>query len=561
MKFKILTVFFLLISSSVFSQENIVPGEMLVMFKTGHDSDEILKEINSENVSVDLEIIKPISRRINAWHLAYNPLTTSPQAAINLFAGRQDVEIVQYNHNNVQLRDTICPNDTQFNVQWNLYNDGTNGSGGTADISACDAWAITTGGASAQGDPIVVAVIDGGFQISHEDINFFKNATEMAGSSGVDDDGNGYIDDVNGWDAGGNDGNLPQSSHGTHVSGTVGAIGNNGIGVTGVNWDVQVLPVATNGGSSGFESTVLTAYGYVLELRAQYDQTSGAEGAFVVSTNSSFGIDNADPNDYPLWCAFYDSLGAYGILSAGATANNLVDIDAVGDVPTACSSDWLISVTNTTSSDDLGWAGYGLTTIDMGAPGTNILSTNPTNDYGQSSGTSMATPHVAGAIGLMWSAACSDMITDYKNDPATLALTVKDYMLNSGLDAVSALSPTGSNPTVTGGRLNLHKSVVAMGQYASCPALGLDETDTGLMRLYPNPSNGVIRVSFSDIEEGFYVVELNNLIGQQVNLKNEFISGYGELTLDYSSEAAGQYILNLKNISGNFSRSFKLILE
>ena len=108
MKFKILTVFFLLISSSVFSQENIVPGEMLVMFKTGHDSDEILKEINSENVSVDLEIIKPISRRINAWHLSYNPLTTSPQAAINLFAGRQDVEIVQYNHNNVKLRDTLC---------------------------------------------------------------------------------------------------------------------------------------------------------------------------------------------------------------------------------------------------------------------------------------------------------------------------------------------------------------------------------------------------------------------------------------------------------------------
>ena len=100
-----------------------------------------------------------------------------------------------------------------------------------------------------------------------------------------------------------------------------------------------------------------------------------------------------------------------------------------------------------------------------------------------------------------------------------------------------------------------------MGQYASCPALGLDETDTGLMRLYPNPSNGVIRVSFSDIEEGFYVVELYNLIGQQVNLKNEFISGYGELTLDYSSEAAGQYILKLKNASGNFSRSFQLVLK
>ena len=560
MKKIVLSILCLVVLSPMFSQSNIVSGEILVMFKSGYNVTNVLNEINTANSSANLEIIKPISRRINAWHLSYNEATTTPVEAINLFAVRQDVEIVQYNHDNVKLRDTLCPDDTQFNEQWNFYNDGTNGSGGTVDISACDAWAITTGGTTAQGDPIVVAVIDGGFQISHEDINFFENATEATGTTGVDDDGNGYVDDVNGWDAGGNDGTLPSSQHGTHVSGTVGAIGNNGIGVTGVNWDVQVLPVATNGGA-GFESTVLTAYGYVLELRAQYDQTSGAQGAFVVSTNSSFGIDNADPNDYPLWCAFYDSLGAYGIISAGATANNLVDVDAVGDVPTACPSDWLVSVTNTTSTDDLAWAAYGLTTIDMGAPGEDILSTNPTNDYGQSSGTSMATPHVAGAIGLMWSAACSDMITDYKNDPANLALTVLGYMLNDGLDQVTALSPTGSNPTVTGGRLNLHKSVVAMGQYASCPALGIRENDKGSIVLYPNPANDLVRVEFNDIEEGTYDITLYNLLGQQVDSKTEFISGFGELTLDYSSTVPGQYVVKLKNSTENFTRSFRLIIN
>jgi subtilisin family serine protease len=280
-----------------------------------------------------------------------------------------------------------------------------------------------------------------------------------------------------------------------------------------------------------------------------------------VSTNSSFGIDNADPNDYPLWCAFYDSLGAYGIISAGATANNLVDIDAVGDVPTACPSDWLVSVTNTNQTDGLAFAAYGLTTIDMGAPGTDILSTNPTNDYGQSSGTSMATPHVAGTIGLMWSAACSDMITDYKNDPANLALTVLGYMLNDGLDQVSSLSPTGSNPTVTGGRLNLYKSVVAMGQYASCPALGIRENDNGRLALYPNPTSDLVTVVFNDIEEGIYNIKLYNLLGQQVDSKTEFISGFGELTLDYSSTVAGQYVVKLENSAGDFSRSFRLVVK
>src|SRR5690606_10330895 len=106
--------------------------------------------------------------------------------------------------------------------------------------------------------------------------------------------------------------------------------------------------------------------------------------------------------NYPIWCGFYDDLGAHGILSAGATANANWNIDTMGDVPTACPSDYMVAVTNTTHNDTKnGGAGYGATQIDLGAPGTSILSTTPGGGYGTSTGTSMATPHVAGAIGLI----------------------------------------------------------------------------------------------------------------------------------------------------------------
>ncbi|MFT7613323.1 MAG: subtilisin family serine protease [Parvicellaceae bacterium] len=556
MKKLILSLLTLAFITSLSAQDNIVSGELMVMFKHKIDAQEVLKELNENHPGTDVQIINAISARTNIWHLSFNDAVTSNADAINLFAVREDVEIVQYNHNNVVNRDTVCTNDPNFADQW-----AWGGSGGSVHILACDAWGITTGGTTAHGDRIVVAVIDGGFDITHQDINFFQNATEVGGTAGVDDDGNGYIDDIDGWDAGGNDGTIPSAQHGTHVSGTVGAIGDNGIGVTGVNQDVDVMAIATNGGGGSFESTVLAAYGYALEMRALYDQTSGAEGAFVVSTNSSFGIDNADPAAYPLWCAFYDSLGAYGIISAGATANANTDIDAVGDVPTACSSDWLISVTNTTSTDAKGNAAWGLTTIDMGAPGTGILSTNPSDAYGSSSGTSMATPHVAGTIGLMWSAACADMVTDFKNDPGNLALTVRNYLLNDGVDYISALSPTGATPTVTGGRLNLYKAVLSMGQYGSCPALGVTDLDFGTIRVFPNPSDGNVSFKYSGLEQGMYSVDVSNLLGQTMDVRQVALNSEGTLDIDYNDLSAGQYILRVTNQNNKASNTFKLIIE
>jgi PKD repeat protein len=175
----------------------------------------------------------------------------------------------------------------------------------------------------------------------------------------------------------------------------------------------------------------------------------------VVSTNSSFGVDLGNPNNFPIWCAFYDSLGAEGILSAGATANANYNVDTQGDIPTACPSNFLVSVTNTTNTDGKNNScGYGLTTIDLGSPGTNVYNTVTNSGYQNLTGTSMATPHVAGAIGLMYAAACDNLISESKNNPAVVATQMKSYLL-TGVDPVTSMNGI----TVTGGRLNVFNAL------------------------------------------------------------------------------------------------------
>src|ERR1019366_8230289 len=309
------------------------------------------------------------------------------------------VKIAQFNHR-FQQRNT--PNDAQFGAQWNLNNTGQNSGTVGADISAIKAWNIATGGLTSTGDTIIVAVIDGGFDITHRDLNFWKNYHEIPHNH-IDDDNNGYIDDFDGWNSSTNNDSLTVIDHGTHISGIIGAKGNNCIGVAGINWKIIIMPVCTDG---SVEANVVAAYAYVMKQRRIYNQTNGAKGSFVVATNSSFGVEKGQPSAYPLWCAMYDSLGSVGIVNAVATTNANRNVDTQGDIPTACPSNWLITVTNTTNRDTTAGAGYGATTIDLGAPGTNITSTTSSNTYSSLSGTSVATPHVAGAIALMYAVAC-----------------------------------------------------------------------------------------------------------------------------------------------------------
>lgn len=401
--------------------------------------------------------------------VSFDPSVVDEQWLLSQVRNNPLVRNAQFNHL-VTQRDSF-PDDPNLSSQWGMHNTGQTGGINDADIDAPEAWSISTGGLTALGDTIVVAVIDGGFELSHSDLNFWKNYKDIPGN-GIDDDGNGYIDDTYGWNAYDDNGNITTDSHGTHVAGIVGAKGNNAAGVTGVNWNVQVMPVM---GSTGDEATAIKAYAYVLTQRKLYNQSNGDKGAFVVSSNASFGVDYGQPADFPLWCGIYDSLGAAGILNAGATANVNLNVDQQGDIPTACSSNYLVTVTNTTYNDVKSTnAGYGLTTIDLGAPGTNINSTVNGNSYQNKSGTSMATPHVAGAIGLMYAAACPDFIQGYKLNPATYALLMKNYLLNS-TDPNSDLN----GKTVSGGRLNLYKALLEVQDNCSIPVppVAINDTD------------------------------------------------------------------------------------
>lgn len=383
---------------------------------------------------------RQLSKRLNIWLFEINDNKELREDKMRRLNANADVRVIQNNHTNITLRESI-PDDPFFGLQW-----------APAIMNLPQAWEeFTTGGVTATGDTIVVAVIDGGADWTHEDLNCWENAHEIP-NNGIDDDGNGYIDDFHGWNAYNHNGYVGSNNHGTHVSGIIGAVGNNGKGVCGVNWNVKVMPIA---GSSGDESIVVEAYAYALEMRARYNETQGEEGAFIVATNSSFGVDYGDPNDYPIWCAMYDEMGDVGILSCGAGPNMNVNVDVVGDVPSACPGNYLIGITNTTSSDEkYGSAGYGVNNIDIGAPGTSIYSTLPNNNYGNMTGTSMATPQVAGTIALMYAALPEEMMQDCKDDPAHFSLIMKYHLLN-GADHLLSLDGL----VASGRRLNAYGAI------------------------------------------------------------------------------------------------------
>jgi len=303
------------------------------------------------------------------------PVGLSIEEAIALYAENPDVLSVQPNYQ-IELLDV--PDDPDFSIQWGLLNTGVPG----ADIHVVPAWDHSTGSSA-----VLIAIPDTGIDISHPDLagNIWTNSREIPGN-GIDDDGNGYIDDVNGWDFFNDDSSpLDDNGHGTHVAGIAGAVGNNGFGITGVMWGTKILPLKVIGASGyGYESDAIEAV-----LYAQ------AQGAQVISI--SWG-------SYGESLALKDALEGYPGLVVCAAGNSAQDNDLYPLYPASYPSGNIISVTATDDQDNLAsFANYGMGTVDIAAPGVGIYSTVPGSGYDMRSGTSMATPFVAGVAGLVLS--------------------------------------------------------------------------------------------------------------------------------------------------------------
>lgn len=438
-----------------------VPGQLLIQPRPTHSLDDVKRDWSRQLPEVAFGESQIVSAPLRIWRIDFNADAATTQRVLASVRQMPSVAIAQVNH---LIASRTAPNDPLYASQWQYDNTGQSGGLPNADLDADSAWSITTGGLTPLGDTIVVCIIDGGIDLNHDDLtpNRWQNWAEIP-NNGIDDDSNGFIDDRLGWNTANDDDDIDGSNHGTAVAGIVGARGDNGIGVAGVNWAVQLMIVK---GGTGVESEVLEAYSYPLVMRQRYNATQGQSGAYVVATNASWGVNFGQAADAPLWCAMYDTLGQYGILSAGAGPNAGVDVDVVGDLPTTCPSDFLLSVTNLNHTDQKeNAAGYGLTHIDLGAYGQGTYTTANGNGYGAFGGTSGATPHVAGAIALMYAAPCPSLAALAQAAPDQAARRVRQLLLSSVMPNASL-----QGITATGGRLNLHTALLAVGD--SCAPNG-----------------------------------------------------------------------------------------
>ncbi|MBI9032880.1 MAG: S8 family serine peptidase [Bacteroidales bacterium] len=509
----LLSILFVSITNVSIAQDERRWGELMVQLDTFNNQNavEILEQDYSD---LNLKAVKLLSKRKNIWLFSFDDNKSDYKVFLSQLRKHSVVGLAQFNHK-LESRELneYFPNDTHFGNLWGMHNTGDNGGIEDADIDAPEAWEITTSGTTVLGDTIVVAIVDGGVDIEHEDLYLWRNYAEIPDNE-IDDDLNGYVDDYWGWNAYNHSGVIPAYDHGTHVAGTAAAIGDNQLGVAGVHYNAQTMAIAA---SSTNESTVVEGLSYILEMRSLYNETNGTQGAFVVATNESFGVNNGNPEDYPIWEELYISLGEQGVLNIGATVNANSNIDIVGDIPTAFETDYMISVTNTKNTDvKHGLAGYGRTTIDIGAPGTNIYSTRPGDNYGNKTGCSMSAPHVCGAVAMLYAGADQELMITNQTRPDSVAIMMRKYILYNG-DPNESLEGI----SIYGRRLNLNNSMLAMSQSIVEPYLtsnnesihhfmGINRIDTINVNI-GNGGQGTINYELSFDESGPWLGAVDTL--------------------------------------------------
>lgn len=363
--------------------------------------------------------------------VTFNPSSSSFAERVQALEARSDVEYVEPN---TLLQIDKIPDDAEFGQLYGMNNTGEEGGTVDADIDAPEAWDVSTGSRD-----VLVGIIDTGVDYTHPDIaeNYWHNPGETGldangadkSTNGIDDDGNGFIDDFRGWDFANNDNDpIDDHAHGTHCAGTIGGRGNNGVGVAGVNWEVSIVGIKflTGAGSGNLADAVKAIeYGTLIGVN--------------MMSNSWGGGDFSETMDAAIRAA-----GAKDILFIAAAGNDASNNDISPHYPSSYTADNVISVAATDRKDGMAiFSSYGATTVDVGAPGVDILSSVLGGLYTKFSGTSMATPHVTGVAALIKSVY-----------PNATAAEVKARILNTS-DPVVALQ----GKTLSGGRVNAYNAL------------------------------------------------------------------------------------------------------
>ncbi len=406
------------------------PNEILVKLKSEPTVTQAQSMMASYGALAVQNLVQPdpnINSPVERWQL----FKLKPGSDIEKLQRRlkkdSRVELAELNY---QVSINSIPNDSSFGSLWGLNNTGSNGGTRDADIDAPEAWDTQKGSKN-----VVVAVVDTGVDYNHPDLagNIWRNAGEIPGNF-VDDDRNGFVDDVYGFDWVNGDGNpMDDNSHGTHVAGTIGAVGDNNRGVIGVSPNVSIMSLKFLGASDGG-----SIYG-----AAQAIIYAANMGADII--NASYGGSGYDPVQEDA----IDYANKKGVLFVASAGNSGTNNDGFAHYPSNYNLPNLLSVAATDNKDELAFfSNYGRNTVDIGAPGVGILSTVPSNKYDSYNGTSMATPHVAGAAALVLA-----------ENPNLGVTALKNTLLNN-TDSIASLR----GKTVTGGRLNVNKAIQAVSQ-------------------------------------------------------------------------------------------------
>jgi uncharacterized repeat protein (TIGR01451 family) len=475
-------------------------GELLVRFAPKAKG--VQRTVNERNQllsSLDVGQIKHSYKRVQGLTLVKLPERQKVADVLAKFKNKGEILYIEPNYK-IKLCSTT-PNDPCFVYQWGMNNTGQNNGTADADIDAPEAWDITHDACD-----IIVAVTDTGVDYTHPDLaaNMWVNQAELNGLPDFDDDGNGYKDDIYGWDFADNNNNpADYYPHGTHVAGIIGAHGNNGIGVAGVCWNVKIMNLKIFPSTEAFISDAIDAIEYAVDKGAKVINASWSIADYY-SDGLKDAIDVADAN------------GVLFIAAAGnfqyGTSWYDNDITPLYSANYDCNK--IISVMATDNTDAIWYySHYGETTVDLAAPGVSILSCLPDNDYQSESGTSMAAPHVAGACVLVWAM-----------NPNLTHLQVKDAIMQS-VDHLSSLN----GKCVTGGRLNLYNTMMRI------PHFNLTKTDDANSGgVYPGYQfNYTIDYNYPNIDPNWasdlHNVAITDILPAEVN----FVSASG--TYDYNS--------------------------